>query len=132
MKDDVTKLEITKSDIISIHIPATPDTYHLFDKDTIASMKDGAYLVNTARGALVDLDALAEALISGKLAGAALDTFEVEPLPKDSSILKCHNIILTPHTGGETKEAYYKISITAVKDLLRVLSGEEPVNWVNQ
>ncbi|MDC7291503.1 phosphoglycerate dehydrogenase [Blautia schinkii] len=122
---------ITQSDIISIHIPATPETHHLFDKDTISKMKDGAYLVNPARGALVDLDALADALLSGKLSGAALDAFEMEPLPKDAKILQCGNVVLTPHTGAETKEAYYNVSMTVAKDIIRAVNDEEPVNCVN-
>ena len=123
---------ITKSDIVSIHIPATPETHHLFNKETIASMKDGAYLINPARGALVDLDAVAEALTSGKLAGAAMDAFEVEPLPLDSPILKCENIVLTPHTGAETKESYYNVSMTTPRDIIKVIQGEEPEHCVNK
>ena len=123
---------ITRSDIVSIHIPATPETHHLFNKETIASMKDGAYLINPARGALVDLDAVAEALTSGKLAGAAMDAFEVEPLPLDSPILKCENIVLTPHTGAETKESYYNVSMTTAKDIIKVIKGEEPEHCVNK
>ena len=123
---------ITQSDIVSIHIPATPDTHHLFNRETFAAMKDGAYLVNAARGALVDLDALAEAMQSGKIAGAALDAFEVEPLPLDAPILKCENIVLTPHTGAETRESYYNVSMTTAADILRVLKGEEPKFWVNR
>ncbi|MDO4633259.1 MAG: phosphoglycerate dehydrogenase [Eubacteriales bacterium] len=123
---------ITKSDIVSIHIPATPETHHLFNAETIASMKDGAYLINPARGALVDLDALADALKSGKIAGAALDAFEVEPLPVDSPILECENIVLTPHTGAETVESYYNVSMTTAKDIISVLKGEEPLHCVNR
>ena len=123
---------ITKSDIVSIHIPATPETHHLFNKETIASMKDGAYLINPARGALVDLEAVAEALTSGKLAGAAMDAFEVEPLPLDSPILKCENIVLTPHTGAETKESYYNVSMTTARDIIKVIKGEEPEHCVNK
>lgn len=123
---------ITKSDIVSIHIPATPETYHLFNKETFATMKDGAYLLNAARGALVDLDALAEALQSGKIAGAGLDAFEVEPLPLDAPILKCENIVLTPHTGAETKESYYNVSMTTAKDIIKVINGEEPEHCVNR
>lgn len=123
---------ITESDIVSIHIPATADTYHLFNKETIASMRDGAYLLNPARGALVDLDALVEALDSGKLSGAALDAFEVEPLPKDAAIFKCKNVVLTPHTGAETMEAYHNVSMTTASDFVRVLNGEDPVFCVNR
>lgn len=122
---------IAESDIVSIHIPATLENHHLFNKETINRMKDGAYLVNPARGALVDLDAAADALLSGKLAGAAIDAFEIEPLPKDSKILKCRNIVLTPHTGAETKESYYNVSMETAKDIIRVVNGQEPVNCVN-
>ena len=123
---------ITNSDIVSIHIPATPETNHLFNKETLYKMKKGAYLVNPARGALVDLDALANAILGGQIAGAALDAFEVEPLPKDAKILKCKNIILTPHTGAETEESYYNVSMTTAKDIIKVLNGEEPKFWVNK
>lgn len=123
---------ITASDIVSIHIPATPDTYHMFNKETIASMKDGAYLINAARGALVDLDDLVEALNSGKLAGAALDAFEVEPLPADAEIFKCPNIVVAPHIGAETFEAYHNVSMATAQDFVRVIKGEDPVFWVNR
>lgn len=122
---------ILGADIVSLHIPATKDNYHLFDARMLEKMKPGAYLVNAARGALVDLDALAEAILSGHIAGAAIDAFENEPLNKGSEILKCKNIILTPHTGGETKEAYYRVSMSCVKDILRVLNNEEPLHCVN-
>ncbi|HOO27643.1 MAG TPA: phosphoglycerate dehydrogenase [Lachnospiraceae bacterium] len=123
---------LTKSDIVSIHIPATADTYHMFNDSTFASMKHGAYLVNPARGALVDLDALARAMQKGLIAGAALDAFEVEPLPKEAEILQCENIVLTPHTGAETEESYDHVSMTTAKDIISVLKGESPVNWVNK
>lgn len=123
---------IMVSDIVSIHIPATPDTYHLFDDKTFDSMKKGAYLVNPARGALMDLDALARAMQRGQIAGAALDAFEVEPLPIDAPILQCENIVLTPHTGAETEESYYNVSMTTAQDIIRVLKEEPPVFWVNK
>lgn len=123
---------ITASDIVSIHIPATPETYHLFQKETFASMKRGAYLINPARGALVDLDALADAMKEGQIAGAALDAFEVEPLPADAPILACENIVLTPHTGAETQEAYEQVSMTTARDILSVLAGKEPKFCVNR
>lgn len=123
---------ITASDLVSIHIPATPETHHMFNKETIASMKDGAYLLNLARGALVDLDALVEALNSGKLAGAGLDAFEVEPLPADAEIFKCKNVVVAPHIGAETFEAYHNVSMTTAQDFVRVIKGEDPVHWVNR
>ncbi len=123
---------IRNSDLVSIHIPATPETWHLFNEETLASMKRGAYLINPARGALVDLDALAAAMECGQIAGAALDAFEEEPLPVDSAILKCRNLVLTPHTGAETKESYYNVSMTTAKDIIRVLNGEYPKHCVNR
>ncbi|MFR8547508.1 MAG: phosphoglycerate dehydrogenase [Lachnospiraceae bacterium] len=122
---------LTNSDIVSIHIPATPETYHFFDDETFAMMKKGAFLINPARGALVDLDALARALMNGQIAGAALDAFELEPLPRDASILQCENIVLTPHTGAETEESYYNVSMTTAQDIIRVVRGEQPEHCVN-
>ena len=123
---------ICGSDIVSLHIPVTEDTHHLFDDGMFARMKDGAYLINSARGGLVDLDALCRALRSGKLAGAALDAFEVEPLPRDAEIFRCGNVICTPHIGAETYEAYRNVSLTVARDIVAVLDGLEPVHWVNR
>ena len=104
----------------------------MFNDELIGRMKDGAYIINAARGSLVDLDALARNLKSGKLGGAALDAFEKEPLDKNSPILACENIIVTPHTGGETYEAYRNISICTAEDIVRVLNGQDPIYWVNK
>ncbi|QAT50731.1 phosphoglycerate dehydrogenase [Caproiciproducens sp. NJN-50] len=123
---------IETCDIISLHAPATKENYHLFGAKTFARMKNGAYLINAARGALVDLDALAEALKSGKIAGAALDAFEEEPLPSSASILQCENIVLTPHTGAETRQAYDKVSMVAAQNVVDTLAGREPKYWVNR
>ncbi len=123
---------IEQSDIISIHVPATEENHHLFNKDTFTRMKQGAYLINAARGALVDLDDLACAMLEGKIAGAALDAFEVEPLPADAKILQCDNVVLTPHTGAETVETYEKVSVTDAQSVIDVLAGREPEFWVNR
>lgn len=123
---------IEQSDIVSIHIPATKETHHMFNDETFARMKEGSYLINAARGALVDLDALSRALQSGHIAGAALDAFEVEPLPVDSPILQCENIVLTPHTGSETKESYRNVSVCTAKDIIAVLDGKEPLHCTNK
>lgn len=80
----------------------------------------------------MDLDALAEALMSGKLAGAALDAFEAEPLSKDAEILKCKNVILTPHTGGETREAYYNLSMATAENIVKTLNSRESLFEANQ
>ena len=123
---------LQNSDIISLHVPETPETHHLIGRETIARMKDGAYLVNTARGALVDIDALAEALNGGKLAGAALDAFEYEPLPPNAPILQCRNVICTPHIGGETVDAYKRLAVSTAQDIAAVLAGEEPSFCTNR
>ena len=122
---------IETSDIISLHIPPSKETYHLFNKKTFKRMKKGSYLINAARGSLVDLNDLSEALLLGHLAGAALDAFEVEPLPKDAPIFQCENIILAPHTGGETAEAYNRVSLSACADICAVLAGKECLHCLN-
>jgi D-3-phosphoglycerate dehydrogenase len=101
---------LMQSDIVSIHIPLNEQTYHLIGEKEFNIMKNGAYLVNTARGAIVDETALFEALQSGKLGGAALDVFEVEP-PFDSMITQLSSVICTPHIGGQTIESQRKAAI---------------------
>lgn len=123
---------IQKSDILSIHIPCTEETYHLLDKEMFSKMKKGAYLINCARGAVVHTDALCEALKSGRIAGAALDAFEHEPLSKDEEILRCGNVICAPHTGAETFEAYYNVSMCTAQGVIDVLEGREPQFWTNR
>ena len=123
---------ITQSNIVSIHIPATKDAYHLFDDAMFKKMKKGSYLINAARGALVDLDALSANILSGQIAGAALDAYEEEPLPTTSSIHQCENIVLMPHIGAETVEAYHNVSMCTCRDIVAVLNGEDPINWTNR
>ena len=112
---------IETSDILSLHAPATDENHHIFNSKTFSRMKDGAYLINAARGALVDLDELAEAMKAGKIAGAALDAFEVEPLPEGTPILSCDNVILTPHTGSESAEAYHRTSMMAAQNCIDIM-----------
>lgn len=120
-----------QSDILSLHIPATDKTKHLIDACALAQMKPGAYLINTARGSLVDEVALMKALERGALAGAALDVFGVEPLPKDSPLYTCPNILCTPHTASETHRVYEQTGLHAAKGILEVLNGRVPPNWLN-
>lgn len=123
---------ITRSDIVSIHIPSTPQTYHMFNDELFAKMKPGAYLVNAARGAIVDSDALVRALESGRLAGAALDALEKEPLPPDDPLLTCSKTVCTCHTGAETREIYQNVSVCVAQGVIDVLEGREPKFWVNR
>ena len=95
---------LKRSDIVTIHVPLTPQTHHMIGEREIGLMKDGAYIVNTSRGAIVDEKALLEALKSGKLAGAALDVYEIEP-PTNYELIKMPNVVCTPHIGAQTVEA---------------------------
>lgn len=106
---------LMQSDIVTIHIPLNEQTRHLISDEEFALMKDSAYLINTARGAIVDETALYEALHTGKLAGAALDVYEIEP-PLNSLITPLKNVICTPHIGGQTIESQRKAAeIVAAK-----------------
>jgi D-3-phosphoglycerate dehydrogenase / 2-oxoglutarate reductase len=115
------------SDYVSIHAPLTPATRGLFNAAVFAKMKKGALLVNTARGPLVDEDALVAALESGHLGGAALDVVASEPLAKDSPLLGRDNMILSPHTAFYSVEALNELQTKCATDVARVLSGEPPV-----
>ena len=123
-----------KCDYITIHTPKTPETVALINKNTINQMKQGVFIINCARGAIVDENALYEALESGKVKGAAIDVFENEPDIGNCALLKCgedKNIILTPHLGASTKEAQLNVAIDVAKDVRNVLSGKEALNAVN-
>lgn len=123
---------LSQSDILSIHLPSIPSTYHIVNSGLIAKMKKGAYLINTARGALVDTDALCKAVKAGALRGAALDVYEKEPLPSNDPVLHTDGILCTPHTGAETAETYKAISMMAAQAVIDVLNGGIPQNWLNQ
>ena len=115
------------SDFVSIHAPLVPATRGLFNAEVFGKMKAGALLINTARGPLVDEDALVSALDSGRLGGAALDVVAVEPLPKNSRLIGRDNVILTPHTAFYSVEALNELQTKCAADVARVLSGEKPV-----
>jgi len=101
---------IAKSDFITLHVPMVAETKNLFDAATIAKMKKGSYLINCARGGIVNEDAVLEALKSGQLAGAALDVFGKEP-PEPSPLFQHENLVASPHLGASTKEAQEKVAI---------------------
>ncbi len=122
---------VRKSDIVSLHLPLTPETRHLVSAPVLKSMKPGSYLINVARGELVDEAALAEALNRGSLAGAGLDVFSQEPIDPNNPLIKARNVILTPHLAGTTNEARARIIEVAVKNIVTVLKGGKPVNVVN-
>ncbi|MFN9743244.1 MAG: 2-hydroxyacid dehydrogenase [Acidobacteriota bacterium] len=121
---------IESSDIISLHTPLAPTTRHLIDRDVLRCMKKGAYLINTARGPIVDEAALVEALESGHLAGAGLDVFEDEPRVHPG-LLPRQDVVLLPHIGSATRETRTAMARLAVDNVLDLLAGRVPRNKVN-
>ncbi len=111
---------LRRSDVISLHVPLTPQTYHMIGEKEIQLMKDGAFIINTSRGAVVDEKALFNALKSGKLGGAALDVYEMEP-PKDYSLMKLPNVVCTPHIGAQTVEAQRAASTLLAQKIVETL-----------
>lgn len=122
---------IAQADFLSVHVPATPETYHLIDSKRIAQMKDGAYVLNMARGPLVDEHALLDAIDSGKLAGAGIDVFEPEPPPLSSRLRNHPMVLATPHSASVTVEGRARIEFMAVERLLAFFRGERPQDVVN-
>ncbi|AFK87506.1 MULTISPECIES: phosphoglycerate dehydrogenase [Thermoanaerobacterium] len=113
------------SDYITLHIPFTKDMYHFIDREKLNMIKSTAFIVNTSRGELINEEALYEALKQKRLAGAALDVFEIEP-PYNSKLIKLENVILSPHCGASTEDAIIKMNMMAVEGLKSVLEGKEP------
>ena len=118
---------LSRSDIVSLHAPATPQTRHMINRESLVKMKDGAILVNTSRGALVDEEALYEALTTGKLRAAALDVYESEPVTKDNPLFALENVVLAPHAAALSFETNYNAGITCAESVLRVRAGGAPV-----
>ena len=109
------------SDIISIHTPLTSETYHMISFREFALMKHGVYIVNTARGAIIDEKALYEALVSGKVAGAALDVFESEPLNPENPLTRMDNVILTPHLAASCEETLKRLAVAVAEKVIQAL-----------
>jgi len=126
--DDVLK----NSDIITLHCPLTRETYHLLDETAFKKLKKGAILVNTARGGLVDTEALIKALENGILAAAALDVVEGEPIDESHPLLKYENVIITPHIGAYTLEALAGMDSSLTNAVKALLKGEIPENAINR
>lgn len=122
---------LRQADVISVHTPFLPETKNLIDAAAFAKMKRGVFLINAARGGIVDEMALAEALRSGQVAGAALDVFSEEPPPKDHPLLQMEQVIVTPHLGASTDEAQEKVAVELAEQLVAFLLRSEVKNAVN-
>lgn len=119
---------LVDSDAVTLHLPATPETDQLFNAHTFEKMKRGAVFVNTSRGSLVDEQALAHALNSGRLSGAALDTYQTEPLPVHSPLTSMSNVLLTPHIAGASTTTVNIAASMIAAELKRYLAGDPPIN----
>jgi len=124
---------LPKVDFVSIHCPKSPETVDLFNTETIGLMKPDAFLVNTARGGIINEDALYQALTSGKLRGAGLDVLDREPPDPENKLFALENVIFSPHMAGVTKEASDRMATTAVENILSVFDGRvNAANVVNK
>lgn len=122
---------LAQSDVISLHASLLPSTRHMIGKNEFAKMKDGVFLVNNARGALIDTEALIDALKSRKIAAAGLDVFEYYPLRLDDPLRNFENVILTPHESGTTDEANTRVSEQATENIATAFLGAVPERIVN-
>jgi D-3-phosphoglycerate dehydrogenase len=119
---------LARADVITLHARVTPETTGLIGRDALAQTKQGAIFINTARGPMVDYDALYQALASGQLGGAMLDTFAVEPVPADWPLLRLQNVTLTPHIAGASVRTVTIAAEQAAEEVRRFLAGEPPLN----
>jgi D-3-phosphoglycerate dehydrogenase len=113
---------LKNADIISVHVPLTAETEGLVGAEALSTMKGDAYLVNAARGGVIDETALAEALAAGSIAGAALDVYEVEPLPPDSPLRQAPNLVMTPHIGASTSDAQVRVAVEVAERIEQALT----------
>jgi D-3-phosphoglycerate dehydrogenase len=122
---------LTRSDYITIHVPKSNDTVNLINRESFARMKDGVYIINCARGGLVNEKDLHEAIKSGKVAGAALDVFVKEPPEADNPLLDCEEVICTPHLGASTEEAQEKVAVAIAEQMVDYLLNGTVMNAAN-
>ncbi len=121
---------LKRSDFVTLHTPLTKETRHLINAQSLATMKPGAIILNCARGGIIDEAALYEALKAGKLGGAGLDVYEIEP-PKDNPLCTLDNVLLTPHLGASTEEAQVEVALDVARQIVDVLGGNSPSSAVN-
>lgn len=125
------KTLLAASDVVSLHTPMTAASFHLIGAAELRAMKPTAILVNAARGPLVDERALAEALNARRIGGAGLDVFEIEPPSPDNPVLRAPNVVLSPHTTGNTVEAARNLAVSSAEIVLAVMAGHPPVGFLN-
>jgi len=123
---------LRQSDFVSLHAPLTPETRHIIDARALSLMKPAAILVNTARGPLVDQAALHQALLKGRIGGAALDVTDPEPMPPDDPLLSLHNVIVTPHIASASVATRSRMAMLAAENLVQALSGRLSKHTVNR
>ena len=114
---------VAQADFITVHCPKNPETVDLFDAARLGRMKPTAYIVNTARGGIINEQALCEALVANRIAGAGIDVFEREPAPVDHPLLKLANVVVAPHMAGVTRESMDRMAIATCRNILGVLDG---------
>lgn len=136
-KDGIKKIDelgklMEKADFISLHIPHTSETHYIINENMLAKMKPSAYLINCARGGVVDEKALYNAIKNGKIAGAAMDVFEQEPPSKDNPLFTLDTVVVSPHIGASTKEGQLRAGVITAEQMTKVLDGKEPDYWVNK
>ena len=122
---------LREADIVSMHAPVTPETAGMIGAEQLATMRDGAVFLNTARAQLHDTDALVDALRAGKLAGAGLDHFVGESLPTDHPLVRMANVVLTPHVGGATYDTEARQTAMVADGIEAILAGRRPAHIVN-
>ncbi len=123
---------LSESDIVTIHVPLTKETYHMINEERLKKMKRTALLINTARGSVIDVEALVKALREGWIAGAGLDVFEEEPLPPNHPLTAFKNVVLLPHIGSATTEARHAMADLVAENLIAFYHGREPPTLVNK
>ena len=119
---------LAESDFISLHIAVTPESYHILNAENVAKMKDGCIVVNSARGELVDEDAIADALLAGKMGGYGTDVIEGEPIGMDNRLLSCPNVVITPHLSVYNLDCNRTMNEAVVMDVIRVCRGDSPLH----
>ena len=122
---------LAEADFVTLNVPMTPETRHMIGREQLRQMRESAFLINVARGGVVDHDALLEALQEGWIAGAALDVTEPEPLPRDHPLLKLDNLVIAPHLGSATRQTRYNMAKRAVDNLVAGLQGQPLINLAN-